>query len=84
MKPHIFVVYIMAQLAPLFKCAHRLEQKKEGVNPTENLRDRELRQKLRQFEAVWQRVDAARDPKAAAEAKGVRLMPRRCCRKRWR
>ena len=53
------------------------------MNPTENLRDLELRQKLRQFESVWQHVDAARDPKAAVEAKGVRLMPRRCCRKRW-
>ena len=74
----------MAQLAPLCKCAHRLEQEKEGVSHTENLRDRELREKLRQFETVWQRVGDARDPKETAEARGVRLMPRRCCRKRWR
>ena len=54
------------------------------MNYTENARDRELQRQLRQFDRVWQRVGAARSPKEAAEAKGVKLMPRRCCRKRWR
>ncbi|MBR0199624.1 MAG: hypothetical protein IJQ42_05610 [Oscillospiraceae bacterium] len=54
------------------------------MNHTENPRDLELQRKLRSFEAVWRRVSASRDPRKAAEAGGLKLMPGKCRRRGWR
>ena len=49
----------------------------------ERLSDRELQRRLRNFEAVWRRVSAAKSPRETAEKHGVKLMPRKnCCRRR--
>lgn len=50
----------------------------------ERISDRELSRRLRGFMAVWRRVGAARSPEAAAAHCGVRLMPRKNCRRRRR
>lgn len=42
----------------------------------EKLTDRELARRLRNFEAVWRRVGATKEPKETAERCGVQLMPR--------
>ena len=37
--------------------------------------DREIDRRLKGFEAVWKRVGAAKSAAAAAEARGLKLMP---------
>ena len=49
-------------------------------------RDRDFAKSLEGFDAVWRRVRARRGVQAAAEARGIGLMPRRrkrenCCRR---
>ena len=45
-------------------------------------RDRDFARGLARFEAVWKRVSAAKDPRETAADCGVKLMPRRDCRRR--
>ena len=49
----------------------------------EQRRNRVFARGLSHFEAVWERVTAARPPRETAEASGVKLMPRqgRCSRR---
>ena len=45
-------------------------------------RDRDFARGLAQFERLWARVSAAKEPRTAAADCGVKLMPRRDCRRR--
>ena len=45
-------------------------------------RDRDFVRGLAQFERLWARVSAAKEPRSAAADCGVKLMPRRDCRRR--
>ena len=45
------------------------------------INDMKLQQQLKGFESVWRRVSSSKNAKRTAEETGVKLMPKKDCRK---
>lgn len=46
-----------------------------------NINEQKIKDQLKNFDSVWRRVSSGKSISAAAEERGVKLMPQKNCRK---